>query len=525
MTSISGQLRLGGVAEVAAELGVSRQQVANLREREDFPAPVASPSVGDIWDLDAVGRWNTSGRRRAAGRPAAKRPPRVLGRKYELGDEIGSGGFALVHTARDVTVDDGDAEDTAAIKLLKPERRGKRMWVTRFKREMEIVAELRSRWVIPVLDSGTDDELGPWYAMPLAQRTLEDEIGTVTEAGDIAQIMREICGSLTYIHGEGILHRDLKPANVLRHRRRWKVADFGLARDTAEQEPRFTSTVDAALGSRYYTAPEQFEDMRNADERSDVFSAGKILQALVTGTKPITDELPAGRFKYVIGRAIARNPRERYPSAEALLEAVEDAVAVPELQKPWEPPIEKAARVRALLEGEDTTGLADIIEWAQEIDANDADELKWFAWTLSAMPADSIRRWSKQDPSSFKDAFQLYAMALKKVSFGFERCDTLANFAHRVVTTVKDTDVLREAVSGLATLGHDHNRWHVRDVAVRLLQRVRTHEDACSALDGLREAGAEAVDWTLGSATTHTLNPTLRSGIQRLLTADSSVNR
>ena len=101
MSSISKSVRLGGVSEIAAELGVTRQQVANLRQREDFPAPVADLSIGEVWDLAMIRRWNDSGLRRGAGRPVPGHPPIVLGRRFLLGSPIGGGGFAVVHSAQD----------------------------------------------------------------------------------------------------------------------------------------------------------------------------------------------------------------------------------------------------------------------------------------------------------------------------------------------------------------------------------------------------------------------------------------
>src|SRR5438034_10492772 len=95
MTANNEPLRIGGVSEVAAELKVSRQQVAKLRQRDDFPLPVAELTVGDVWDLDVIRRWADSGLRRTAGRPAARTQRLAVGRRFELGAEIGGGGFAV----------------------------------------------------------------------------------------------------------------------------------------------------------------------------------------------------------------------------------------------------------------------------------------------------------------------------------------------------------------------------------------------------------------------------------------------
>jgi eukaryotic-like serine/threonine-protein kinase len=113
------------------------------------------------------------------------------------------------------------------------------------------------------------------------------------------------------IHGKGILHRDLKPENVLRTQAgTWAIADFGLARAVAESSLRLTATAEA-MGSAFYTAPEQWKDAKRVDERADIYSAGKILQALMVGDTPVDDDVPAGKLRAVIQRAISQNRNRR----------------------------------------------------------------------------------------------------------------------------------------------------------------------------------------------------------------------
>lgn len=516
MTTNNAEIRLGGVAEVAAELGVSRQQVANLRERDDFPAPIASLSSGDVWDLNVVKRWNSSGLRRAAGRPARGTVARVLGRRFELGSEIDSGGFAVVYNAQDLTATT-EKDAKTAVKVLQAAHALDRRFVARFERELEIMSGLSHSAVMPLLASGTDDRLGLWYAMPLARRSLQDDIGQVTELEEIVGIMRDVCSGLAYIHGEEILHRDLKPSNVLRHKGHWRIADFGLARDVAQQG-RLTTTFDA-FGSHFYTAPEQWTDAKHVDERADIYSAGKIMQALVSGTAPADDNVPAGPLRAVILRAVSQDPDRRHRTAEELLGAIEGATA-PAPSGKWETPGEIAVRLRPRLEGgQDTDALKELMGWADHLNIRDFDQVSEFDWTFSALPRVSIQRWWNANPSAFKHAFRVFAEGLSH-GFDFNRCDALADVTRRVVDAVPDSEILRDAVCGLAQLGHNHNRWHVRDVAVALIQSLRSADEATSALEGLRMAGTQATEWTLGESSVKTLHPTLRAGIPQLLDED-----
>jgi serine/threonine protein kinase len=503
------------VSEVAAVLKVSRQQVAKLRQRDDFPLPVATLSVGDIWDLDVISRWNDSGLRRPAGRPAASAQRMAVGRRFELLAEIGGGGFAVVYSAKDLT---SPAGATVAVKILREAHALDPEMVTRFERELTLMSGLRRANVMPVLASGTDEKLGLWYAMPLALGSLADEVGSLAREDQIVTVMREICAGLSYIHSKGILHRDLKPQNVLRTEDgRWAIADLGLARAVAETTVRLTATAEA-MGSAFYTAPEQWRDAKRVDERTDIYSVGKILQALVTGSAPIGDDVPPGKLRAVIQRAISHDPQRRYASAAELLAAIEAAVAVlpaGELENPSErgerlrPPLREAGIT-------DQVALAELTQWAEEIDPADDEDMNAFSWTLSVLPSDSVEWWWDRDPDGFTQTFLAFTEHLEG-NFPFARCDLFAGFARRAATVTRDTVILREAVRGLAVLGYHHNRWYVRDALVKMLQGIKNDEDTGAAIEGLRMAGRAAAEWAVGDTVIRTLPSTLRGGLAKFL--------
>lgn len=514
MTTNSEPLRLGGVSEVAAELKVSRQQVAKLRQRDDFPLPVASLTVGEVWDLDVIRRWAGSGLRRTVGRPPARSERLAAGRRFEFGAEIGGGGFAVVYSARDLNSSSGTQ---VAVKVLREVHALDPEIVARFERELRLMSELRDSNVMPVLASGTDEKHGLWYAMPIAGGSLADELSNKMEQSQIVAVMRQICAGLAYIHSKEILHRDLKPENVLRTQAgTWAIADFGLARAVAESSVRLTATAEA-MGSAFYTAPEQWKDAKRVDERADIYSAGKILQALVIGDTPVDDDVPAGKLRAVILRAISQDRNRRYATAADLLAAIEAAVAVVPVGG-WETPEERSDRLRPRLrEGgvADQAALEELIRWAEEMDPADYSEMGSFAVALSALPAESVEWWWDRDPDGFHRAFLAFTERLEG-SFNFDTCDVLAGFARRTVAVTRDSVILQEAIHGLTCLGHYHNRWHVRDVAVAILQEIRSDEDAGAAIEGLRMAGVDAAEWTVGDTVIRTLRPALRAGVINL---------
>lgn len=517
MTTNIPATHLGGVAEVADKLGVSRQQVAKLRQREDFPMPVARLSVGDVWDLDVVARWARSGLRRRAGRPGAGDQPRVaVARRFEVLDELGGGGFAVVYRARDLVAQDSGF---VALKVLHEVAAADNWSVERFSRELDVMARLSDPHVIPILASGTDERLGLWYAMPLALGSLADSATQPMDVDDVVEVMRDICSGLMYIHQEGILHRDLKPANVLRTQAgNWAIADFGLARTVIESDLRMTSTTEG-FGSPFYVAPEQWQDAKHVDERADVFSAGKIMQVLVSARTPSDDLVPPGRLQAVILRAISQDPARRYPTAAALLDAIESAVAsVP--TGVWEDSHERAMRLRERLSGDghapDPAAIAEIASWAQEVDATDEKERRDFCWALSVLQSGALTWWWGQDPGQLERTMDVYTDLLDG-SFSFAMCDPLADFARRAVAATQSGRILMLVMVGLPRLGLNHGRWHVRDVAVAILQGIRSEEAAGMALEGLRLAGEDAIEWTIGDTAVRTFHPILRAGLSRLM--------
>jgi hypothetical protein len=515
VTTINEGRRLGGVSEVAAELGVTRQQVANLRQQADFPAPVAHLSVGDIWDLDVVARWKTSALRKAAGRPSPGGIPIAVGRRFELGPVISDkGGFGFVHSARDLA---DPAGGWVAVKVLKQTHALDPGTVARFIRELELMSRLRHPNVMPVIANGTDDRVGLWYAMPLAHRSLADDLHTNLSDQTILAVMRDICAGLNYIHHSGVLHRDLKPENVLRTQAgNWAIADFGLSRSVADDGARLTDTA-AGMGSRFYTAPEQWRDAKNVTKAADIYSVGKILQAMLVAGLPVDDQVPPGRrLGPVAQRAFSQEPQHRHQSSAELLAAIEAAVALALPPRRWETPAERSLRLRQRLAVLfDPDAATEIIRWADQVDPGETDH---FALALSALPAHALEVWwLHYDSTGFTRAFKLYADALQSFGFVFPDCDPLADFVRRAVDVTRNQVILREAIRGLAALGCNHNRWHVRDVTVGILQSIRDDGAAVSALEGLRMAGPRATEWTIAPAVVGTLHPILRAGIAQIL--------
>ena len=170
---------------------------------------------------------------------------------------------------------------------------------------------------------------------------------------EAAQIMLSILSAVEAFHKAGIIHRDLKPSNILLSPQGIKVLDFGLAKQAKWEalDPSGNTlsnpTLEGAfLGTPRYASPEQFRGQA-VDRRSDIFSAGEILfemlagqpafagdsfgeiaHSVLSGSAPSLTGSPAiAAFSRIIRTALAREPRERYPSAETMAADIREALA------------------------------------------------------------------------------------------------------------------------------------------------------------------------------------------------------
>lgn len=502
---------------MAAELGITRQRVAKLREVAGFPAPVGEIAAGKIWDLDEVAAWSGSGLRRSAGRPAIADRRIVLNKRFQLETPpIGAGGFADVYRAADLQVPNGGRRSVVAVKVLRD--LGDEEVRRRFHRELRIIRSLTHPNVVEVLDDGEDAEGHLWYAMPLALGSLHDEINTFAGRDDaILRVMRSICAGLTHVHDDvGIFHRDLKPANILKIANgEWAISDFGLAREAERKTTAMTSTA-RGLGTFIYAAPETWTNAREASAPADIFSLGKILQQLVTGQLPVVAEPPAGTFRSIVARATRPRAGDRYQSAEDFLTALENVVTGPPGR--WETTEDIAERLagRVRVDQPDESSLEELHQRLFSAD-DTAVAVAALRKVIPRLSKSSIRWFWSQYRGEFIDLMDVFSREVATTSWDYPFCDVIADFFDRAVLATKNDDVLRAATSALVRMGPGHNRWHVRAVLVDMLQRIRVDTDASAAMEGLRDGSAEDVEWCLDSAATRTLHPVLRDGVAGIL--------
>jgi predicted Ser/Thr protein kinase len=256
---------------------------------------------------------------------------------YRIERRIGGGGMGVVYEAVELSLD-----RQVALKLIASDAARDPAFRERFAAESRIAAQVEHPNVVPIYAVGEHEDV-PFLAMRLVSGpNLGEMIASLRhlEPTDAATIISKVAAGLGAIHGAGLIHRDVKPANILLSgpgtREHVYLTDFGVAKQVAE-----TSELTGGgqvLGTLDYVAPELIE-RRPADARSDVYALGCVLYKALTGKVPFAGEdagaklwahmnqeppLPSATvgvseaFDEVVVRAMAKDPSERYGSAEDL---------------------------------------------------------------------------------------------------------------------------------------------------------------------------------------------------------------
>jgi tRNA A-37 threonylcarbamoyl transferase component Bud32 len=249
----------------------------------------------------------------------------------EIMEVAGHGGMGTIYKARQPQLD-----RVVALKILSPELGRDPAFAQRFSREAQALAKLNHTNIVRVFDFGQAGDffyLLMEYVDGVTLRTLIER--KAIHAEEAQRIVIEICHALQYAHEEGIVHRDIKPSNILLDKKgRVKIADFGLAQLIGKEAKEASAAGRPAvvMGTPHYMAPEQVDRPGKVDRRADIYSLGVVFYEMLAG------QLPLGRFEppsrkaganprldEIVSRAMARQPRRRYQSANELRAAVEAA--------------------------------------------------------------------------------------------------------------------------------------------------------------------------------------------------------
>ena len=265
--------------------------------------------------------------------------------RYRILRKLGSGGMANVYLA-----EDEELGRRVAIKILNERYAGDDLFIERFRREAKSAAGLSHPNIVSIYDRGEAE--GTYYiAMEVIEgRSLKELIMTRGALPVEAAIgyEKQLLEALRFAHRHGIIHRDVKPHNVLvsadqqvkANEPRLKMTDFGIARHGASQ----MTEAGSIMGTAQYLSPEQARGAP-VTAASDLYSAGVVLYEMLTGKVPFTgdsaieiamkhvNDLPAPpsslraeippELDQIVLRALAKDPADRYQTAEEFIEDLE----------------------------------------------------------------------------------------------------------------------------------------------------------------------------------------------------------
>jgi TolB-like protein/tRNA A-37 threonylcarbamoyl transferase component Bud32 len=267
--------------------------------------------------------------------------------QYTIDREVGAGGMATVYLAHDVK-----HERKVALKVLRPELSAA-LGAERFPREIKFVAQFNHPHILSLYDSG---EAGGflYYVMPYVEgESLRDRLTREKQlpVADAIRILKEIADALAYSHARGVVHRDIKPGNVLLSGRHAVVTDFGVAKAVTAAGGDAMTTVGMAVGTPHYMAPEQAMGQGDIDQRADIYALGILSYEMLTGRTPFSADTAQGilaahvmeqpkelrdlrpgvseAIAQTIMRCLAKNPADRWQSADELLAHLDLIAATP----------------------------------------------------------------------------------------------------------------------------------------------------------------------------------------------------
>jgi serine/threonine-protein kinase len=281
-------------------------------------------------------------------------PPLVVGAsvadKYRIERLLGEGGMGFVFEATHLQLG-----HRVALKVLNSAVMADREVVERFLREGRALARLSGEHIARVSDVGTLATSEPYMVMEFLEgRDLARELSArgPMPLHEVIEYVAQTCEALAEAHVRGIVHRDLKPANLFLTQKLdgeacIKVLDFGISKFTQEEgelDSENITVTSSLVGTPKYMSPEQIQDSRNVDSRTDIWGLGTIFYELLTQTRPFAapslalvcvkilhEEIPAPSsikkelppaVDEIIARCLKKAAGERFQNVGELVDAL-----------------------------------------------------------------------------------------------------------------------------------------------------------------------------------------------------------
>ena len=273
--------------------------------------------------------------------------------RYQLLELVGVGGMANVYKAQDLKT-----EKIVAVKILREEFMDNEELVRRFKNESKAISILDHPNIVKVFDVSVNNNLQFIVMEYLDGITLKEYMNRRAQPlnwKETLHFIEQILIALEHAHSKGVVHRDIKPQNIMMlPDGTLKMMDFGIARFSRAE---YQTVSDKAIGSVHYISPEQARgDV--TDATADIYSVGIMLYEMLSGKLPfesdnavsvaikqiadkpkplceVSEGVPEA-LQDITERAMAKNPADRYPSARAMLDDIEEFKRDPSIRFEYE---------------------------------------------------------------------------------------------------------------------------------------------------------------------------------------------